>query len=80
MKYYDFFVSGSGDSNLKLWNLSISWKQISEKYSKLVINLLDSKTLKGHLSDVYCVDVCENFIARLLKMFKMQGCIIMYLE
>jgi WD40 repeat protein len=64
MKTYSFFVSGSGDSSLKVWNLSISKTERDAKSSpKLVCKVLESKTLIGHQSDVYCVDTCGRYVA-----------------
>jgi WD40 repeat protein len=64
IKSYGLFVSGSGDTTLKIWNLSIKRKEADAKSAtpKLICNVLDSKTLQGHSSDVYCVDICGQYV------------------
>ncbi|CAF0924589.1 unnamed protein product [Brachionus calyciflorus] len=61
IKDYSCLVSGSADSIVKIWNLSIS-KGLNKK-DRLMINSIDCVDLKGHNSDVYCLDVFDNYIA-----------------
>jgi F-box/WD-40 domain protein 7 len=52
MKSLDLLVSGSGDKNVILWKLQ------NEK-----LNLIDKVVLNAHQSDIYCVDVFDEYIA-----------------
>jgi WD40 repeat protein len=64
MKSYSFFVSGSGDSTLKIWNLSIRKAEPDAKSQpRLICKVLDSKAMRGHQSDVYCVDIRGQYVA-----------------
>lgn len=62
LKDCNTLISGSGDSTLKIWNLSITIDDKSE-HEKAVLNSIDFKNLNGHNSDVYCVDTCLEYIA-----------------
>lgn len=59
MKDMNFLISGSGDSTLKIWNLTFG----KHKNDRIVLESIDFKNLKGHKSDVYCMDTYSDYIA-----------------
>ena len=52
-------ISGSSDATLRIWNLEIK----ETKPGKHEVTLKSAaKILRGHKSDIYCVDACGDYI------------------
>ena len=53
-------VTASSDATLRIWRIQIN--AVPEK-KRLIVELRDEPIiLKGHLSDVYCVEINGDFI------------------
>lgn len=53
-------VTASSDATLRIWRIQIN--SIPEK-KRLVVEQRDEPIiLEGHLSDIYCVEISEDFI------------------
>ena len=54
-------VSASSDASLRLW--TIEMESVPDKEKKLNVRLKEEpQILKGHTSDIYCVELNEEFI------------------
>ncbi len=53
-------VSASSDSTLRIWNYEVN---TIPNTTKLQANLSESIVLRGHHSDVYCVQIKSGYIA-----------------
>jgi WD40 repeat protein len=70
---FGLIVSGSSDSTLKIWRISVEEiprvylkrddKKESRNETKCTASWIDTKTLVGHQSDVYCLDFNSYYIA-----------------